>query len=420
MANQRKLTDAFIKDYQTDKRIEIYDSMNGVSGLVLRVTPTGHKSFAFRYWYDNQSKQFTIGKYGTWSLADARAETKELKKLIDKGIDPVVQKKQAKETKPKTLNEVIEHYKAKHLPSLKQTTQDDYTNRLNSIIKGKGRGKTKSRGFDGSRYIKDIKRYEVLDYLEGIARTAPTNAQRLQALLSGIFKFAKNREWIDTNPASEISLKRKKKKRKQKWQNVAFEDEQIKTLWGAFDQHAEPVGSLFKILMILGQRSGETRLMKWQDIDFDKQIWAIPASDTKNGIKHYVPLSRMALDLLDTLKLLSSGKYVFESPVNKGAPVGSAQKSAQRIRNRYEVKDFNIHSMRTTFATRQAELGTPPQVLSKLMNHKKPGEGSTITAIYNKYDYEQEKRTAMNRWSQQLQRILFKEKNESKIAGNIG
>ncbi|MEX1261822.1 MAG: tyrosine-type recombinase/integrase [Balneolaceae bacterium] len=408
---KRKLTDAFIKEYETDKRLEIYDSLKGVSGLVLRVTPTGHKSFALRYWYDGQSKQYTIGRYGTWSLAEARAETKELKKLIDKGIDPAVQKKNSKESKPKTLKQAIEDYKKMHLPSLKQSTQADYKNRIKSIVKGEGIKKTKARGFDGSRYIKDIKRHEVYDFLEGIARTAPTNAQRIQAILSGIFKFAKNREWIDSNPVNEISLRRDKKNRKTKWQNLAFNDSQIKKLWDEFDQHIEPVSSFFKMLLITGQRAGETRNMKWSDIDFDNQLWSIPATDTKNGIEHYVPLSSEALETLEKLQYITNGKFVFESPVNKGHPIGHPQKTAQRIRKKKNgVKEFNIHSLRTTFATRLAGSGTPPQVLSKILNHKKPGEGSTITAIYNKYDYEEEKRIALNRWSLELKQILTGEK----------
>jgi len=408
MPNKRKLTDAFINSFTTNKRVEIYDSTNGVGGLVLRVTPTGHKSFAFRYWYDDESKQFTIGKYGTWSLADARTETKELKKMIDKGIDPAIQKKKAREEKPITLYQVIDHYKEKHLPLLKQSTQKDYKNRINSILKGEGRGKTKSRGFDGNRPIEDIKRHEVLDFLEGIAKSAPTNAQRIQAILSGIFKYAKNREWVDYNPANEIRLKNKKKRHHRKWQNVAFDDNQIKALWSGFDEHAEPVGSFFKILLITGQRAGETRLMKWRNVDFEKQLWKIPASDTKNGIEHFVPFSNMALNILEQLKEWEGTEveFVFNSPIKENQPIVHPQKSAERIAKRTKVKDFNIHSLRTTFATRQAGLGTPPQVLSKLLNHKKPGEGSTITAIYNRYDYDDEKRVAIQKWCNELDRIL--------------
>jgi len=421
------LTDQYIRNLNhPDKRTEYYDEsliennkikQAGVKGLALRITPTGNKSFVYRYWYDGKAKRYTIGSYPTVSLKKARDKAENLHEQVSNGIDPLMQKKIKKQEKPPTFKEAIESYKKHHLPTLKESTRTDYKYRIKHLIKGEGKNDTKPRGFDGSRYIKNLKRYEIIDFLNSIAKTSPTQAKRLQAILSGIFKHAKDREWVDTNIASEITLKTKpkRKKDKRKWQNTDLNDKQIKTLWGVFDEHAEPVGSLFKMLMLLGQRSGETRLMKWDDLDFKKQLWTIPASDTKNGKEHYVPLTAMALDILDALKPWTSGKYVFESPVNEGEPLGSPQKSAQRIRDSYDVKDFNIHSLRTTVATRLAGLGTPPQVLSKILNHKKPGEGSLITAIYNKYDYEDEKRTALNRWNAELNRILTGENHKTKV-----
>lgn len=407
MDTKKKLTSTFIQGLSTpSKRVEIYDTV--VTGMVLRITKTGFKSFAYRYWYEGQSRQITIGKFGDISLAEAREKTREYKRMIADGIDPSREKMKRKEESPKTFVEVINDYKEKHLPTLKASTRTDYTYRINHLLKGAGKKDVKSRGFDGNRYIKDMKRYEVLDYLNSIAKTSPTQAKRLQAILSGIFKHAKDREWISNNIASEISLKIKatKKSKLRKWQNTDLTDSQIIVLWNAFEKHSEPVGSLFKILLLLGQRSGETRLMKWEDLDLEKKLWTIPAPDTKNGKTHFVPLTDTAIDIIVERKSYSNGRFVFESPINRNNPLGSPQKSAQRIRDTYGVSDFNIHSLRTTVATRLAGLGTPPQVLSKILNHKKPGEGSLITEIYNKYDYENEKRTSLQRWCSELLRIL--------------
>ncbi len=424
------LTDQFIRNLKhPDKRKEYYDEsliennkikQSGVKGLALRITPTGNKSFVYRYWYDGKAKRYTIGSYPTVSLKKARNKAENLHKQVSSGIDPQTQKKIKKQEKPSTFKETVESYKKHHLLTLKESTRNDYKYRIKHLIKGEGkRDITKRRGLDGSRYIKNIKRFEIIDFLNSIAKSSPTQAKRLQAILSGIFKHAKDRELVDANIASEITLKTKpkRKKDKRKWQNTDLNDKEIKILWGAFDEHTEPVGSLFKTLMLLGQRSGETRLMKWDDIDFKKQMWLIPATDTKNGKEHYVPLTPMVLDILETIRPWTSGEFVFESPVNKGKPLGAPQKSAQRIREKYKVVDFNLHSLRTTFATRLAGLGTPPQVLSKILNHKKPGEGSLITDIYNKYNYEDEKRKALKKWEYELQRIL--EGKEAKIK-NIG
>lgn len=395
-----------------EKPTEYYDSHEKSTGLILRLSKAGTKTFAYRYDVGDKKKRITLGKFPGLSLSAAREKVQKLKVDINDGKDPQAEKvkrKREREVRPITLKEVIDHYKEKHLPRLKQSTQADYKNRIKHILKGEGsKSKTQKRGLDPAQPIKDIKRYQVIDFLESIATTAPVQAQRLQAILSGVFKFALNRGWVDKNLASNINLAGKRKNRRKKWQNKAFEDDEIEMLWFAFNGYSEPTGSLLKMLLILGQRAGETRKMKWSDIDPKKQIWRIPATDTKNGLEHDVPLNQLAFNVLDDMKDLNGDKsYVFASPVSKDDPIGHFQKAAQRIRERNEIlKDFNIHSLRTTVATQLAQLGTPPQVLSKILNHKKPGEGSIITAIYNKYDYDEEKKSALQNWSNKLISII--------------
>jgi len=403
MANRKKLTDTYISSLKTDKRIEIYDDTKGAGGLVLRATPTGHKSFAFRYWYQGQSRQYTIGRYGTWSLKDARDEVKELKKLIDRGIDPVQRKQTEREARPMTFGGVIERYKADHLQTLRESTRIDRLRRLKVIEKEIG----------AKRYVKDMKRGDIVGFLDNAKRRAPVNAQKLQVILSSMFNYAVDREWMKVNIAAGISVKRPQGKTE--WENVAYDNEEIKKLWRIFSDHVEPVGSFFRFLMVTGQRAGETRLAEWKDIDLDKCTWTIPAENAKNKSEHHVPLSDKAIEILLELKQWTKG-YVFESLVQPGQPITHPSKAAQRIKEltkRTKKKiDFNTHSLRTTFATRQAGLGTPPQVLSKLLNHKKSGAGSDITALYNRYDYDEEKRLAMQKWSRELHRILTGETAE--------
>ncbi|MGN8224605.1 tyrosine-type recombinase/integrase [Gracilimonas sp. BCB1] len=398
-----------------DKPVEYFDTEE--TGLILRLSVAGTKTFAYRYQIGEKKKRrITLGTFPGLGLSDARKKVQKLKVQINDGLDPQAEKEEKKHQRaiePKTIKQVIDTYIEKHLPTLKPTTQKDYKYRVKHFIKGEGSKKTKQRGFASSRPVKSIKRYEVLEYFDDVAKTSPVQAQRLQAILSGIFKFAKDRGWVDVNVANEIRIKNKRTKEEGKWQNVEFDDDQIKKLWNAFDEHPDPVSSLFKMLMLLGQRSGETRKMKWDDIDFENKIWAIPASDTKNKEEHYVPLPDTAMAILNKLRSGNQNKYVFASPVKENEPVGSAQKTAERLKKTYGVTDFNIHSMRTTVATRLAGLGTPPQVLSKILNHKRPGEGSFITQIYNKYDYEKEKREALNKWNGELNRIV-NEKDKQK------
>lgn len=396
-----------------EKPTEYYDSHEKSTGLILRLSKAGTKTFAYRYDVGDKKKRITLGKFPGLSLSAAREKVQKLKVEITDGKDPQAEKvrrKREREVTPITLKDVIAEYKNRHLPTLKESTRENYKNRIKHILKGEGtKTKTQKRGLDPAQPIKEITRYQVIDFLDDIAMTAPVQAQRIQAILSGVFKFAINRGWVAENLAANINLSGKRIDRDKKWQNKPFSNEEIEMLWYAFSGYSEPTGSFFKMLLILGQRNAETRKTKWADIDFTNQLWTIPPENTKNGLEHVIPLTPLALEVLDDMKEMNGDKtFVFASPAIPGRPIGGSQKAAQRIRERNKILDeFNIHSLRTTVATRMAGLGVPPQVLSKILNHKKPGEGSIITAIYDRYNYEDEKRKALNKWSNELDRILF-------------
>ena len=111
----------------------------------------------------------------------------------------------------------------------------------------------------------------------------------------------------------------------------------------------------------------------------------------------------MAIEILESLQ--NDSEYVFKSSVNDNH-IAHPGMPPQRIRKRVNVPEFNIHSLRTTFATRLAGLSVQPQVLSKILNHKKPGAGIVVTAAYNKHEYKTERQAAMENWNRELTRIL--------------
>ena len=69
---------------------------------------------------------------------------------------------------------------------------------------------------------------------------------------------------------------------------------------------AWPVTKLaFELLTLTACRSSEIRLADWSEFDLDGSTWIIPATRTKNGLEHRVPLSDAAIDVLRTAQELS-------------------------------------------------------------------------------------------------------------------
>jgi len=400
---KKKLNNSYIKSVQPqEKRIEIYDTL--VAGLALRVTPTGHKSFVYRYRYKNKIKRFTIGTYPKIGLATARNEAKNLSYEVNNGTDPMAEKKKARyDPGSVTLNELAKEFKGKYLPTLRKGTRYEYARIIDKEL----------IPTLGSFEIKEISRHQVINLLDKKAYDEgyPTMANRIRSRLSKMYSFAIDRGLIDYNPVISTPKYSAGENKRDRY----YEEDEIKKLWKAFENQEDPARSIFKMLLLTGQRKGETSRMKWECIQDD--VWTIPAEDAKGKRAHDVPLSPSALEILKEMRLRSGkSEYVFESPVIKNRPVQEVKRVAEHIRKESKVKDFRPHDLRRTAATYMAKLGVERTVLGKILNHKGLAGDGQVTAIYDRHSYMDEKRRALILWSNHLKGILSEEeKKEARI-----
>lgn len=396
---RRKLTYSFINNYDApEKRKEIYDEV--IDGMAIRITPTGHKSFVYRYRFGDKVKRYTIGSFPKFSLADARDKARDLNRKINDGIDPLEERKEKKkEVEYYTLSALARRFKKRHLPSLRQATRNEYERILDKEI----------LPVLGDMAVEKITRKEIIDLLDEIAidRGAGVLSNRVRAVLSSMYSYGLDRAIVESNPVLAVPKRNKSENRRDR----IYDKDEIRKLWNAFEQQAEPVQSIFKMLLLCGQRSGETRRMKWEHLNANN-IWVIPASETKAKRTHHIPLPKMAINIINSLKILTgSTDYVFASQSNRvnNQPVEWLQKAVSRVRKESEVTDFRIHDLRRTAASYMAKIGVGRTVLGKILNHKELAGDDQVTAIYDRHDYMNEKRQALNNWSQYLNEILHED-----------
>lgn len=403
----KRLTTPFINNVPTpEKRLEIFDTH--LVGLALRVTENGNKSFVYRYRFGDKVKRYTIGKYPAVSLAKAREEAKNLSYKVSQGIDPQAEKQERKKPKkePLTFKELADKYSKRHLPELKQSTRTEYQRvidvELNPVI--------------GELPVKEIKRKQIIDLLDAIAleRGTPVLSNRVRATLSSIFTFGIDKALfedigIEVNPVLAVKKikKRKNGEKVERKRKRTYSPDELKEIWTAFSIQDEPVRSLFMILLLCGQRLGETRRCKWEHINLKNGFWTIPAGETKAKRENIVPLSKQALEIIQTLKKSAgNSEYVFQSNRIENEPVKWLQKASDRVKDITGIDDFRIHDLRRTAATNMAELGTDRTVLGKVLNHKELAGDDQVTAIYDRHDYLEQKRAALQKWANYLERIL--------------
>lgn len=397
---KRNLDHLKATDFNIGKRVEYFDSV--VSGLGLRVTPTGYRSFFYRYRYNDKIKRYTIGKFEPPALtvANARDEAKELRVRVNKGEDPQGEKQREKHrVTPKTIGELSNLFKEQYInKELKPSTQTTYKSRLGKI----------ERKF-GKYSVDELTRSEIKRFLKGIAEKHPYSANRVQAIFSKMYSFAIKEEYTQNHP-----LKKLEKFGEEKQRDVNYNSNEIRVIWDAFKDEREPMQSVLKMLLICGQRLGETSRMKWGDIDTENALWIIPKEETKGKKTHIVPLSGTAIDILENLHpFTGNSDFVFRSPNKDNAPLSHFGGVAKRIRQITGFENFKLHDLRHTVITGMISLGVDFVHVGKTVAHKGLGKEYVVTNRYAHYEYVEEKRKALQLWSNHLQKVLTGE--ETKI-----
>ncbi len=404
---KRTLTDPYVKNLKVDERTEVFDK--DTSGLALRVTPNGHKSFFYRYRFGGKIRRFTIGKYEppTFTLATAREKARALRVLVSEGNDPQGDKQRKKNIEaPTTVGDLAKIFKEQYVSkNLKSSTQKSYNSRISKI-----ENKFKDISID------EITRAEVKRFLRGIAETQPYNANRIQSIFSKMYSFAIREDYTSNHPLKKIEKFGKEKNREPNYSN-----DDIKSIWESFCSEDDPLSSLLKMLLICGQRLGETSRMKWSDIDTNRALWIIPEDETKGGKTHVVPLPEFAIKVLEELHSKTGDQvHVFNSSIKSGSPLTYFGAVSERVRKRTGLKDFKIHDLRHTVITGMISIGVDFVHVGKTVAHKGLGKEYVITNRYAHYEYLDEKKRALQLWSDHLERVLLGNVNAKvfKIGGS--
>lgn len=362
-----------------DRRRDYYDA--AVAGLVLRVTPTGAKTWCVIYRHRGQRRRLTLGSATVLGLADARERARAHLCDVSKGLDPAAHKRAERDAM--TVGDLATLYLEKWAKPRKRSWRYDA-----NLLRRKVLPAWKHRA------VKDVTRADVRELVERIADAgAPIGANRVVALLSKMFTFALDRELIATHPALRIP----KPGREQARDRVLSEDE-IRVAWEAFGRLEDPMAAFYKLRLLTAQRGGEVAAMRWQDVDLVTKWWTIPAPVAKNRLSHRVPLADAAVDILTELRRAAppDAEYVMQ---------GARGKRQQRLAAhsfRGLLSDFHGHDLRRTAASLMTAGGVSRLVVSKLLNHVERG----VTAIYDRHSYDSEKREALDWWARRLTLIV--------------
>ena len=170
-------------------------------------------------------------------------------------------------------------------------------------------------------------------------------------------------------------------------------------MWLAADQLGRPYGALIKLLILTGQRRDEVARLLWDEVDFGAKLWTLPAGRTKNGRPHGVPLVQPVIEILEALPRI--GDFVLTTKGRSPASNFAAHKSRLDALLPADMPPWRLHDLRRTAATGMARLSVNLPVVEKILNHSS-GSFAGVAGIYNRHDFADEKRRALDLWSEHV------------------
>lgn len=365
-----------------------------VRGFGVRVTAKGTRSFIMDYRVPGRGqRRLTIGRYPVLSCTAARQAATTFALRIARGEDPLAENQaQAREMTVATL---VERYTTEHVAK-KRSAYDDKRRLAKFVLPGWK-----------SRKVKSIKRADVAHLLSPIGANAPVEANRVLALVSGLFSFAVDVGIVDHHPCLRMKKPGGKEKPRRRTLETARE---LRMLWritegGAWRRYLKPnVCGALRLMLLTGCRPGEACGLSWDEIDLDAKTWLLPAERSKNGLEHLVPLSEEVVDLLSQQP--QHGPWVF--PAAKGGEfqennLPKALRPAVMRLARLGIAPFTPHDLRRTVETGMAAARVPKEYRDRALNHKDASVGGVH---YNRHDYLDEKREALEKWIARLRRML--------------
>jgi integrase len=378
-----------------------YTSDAIVAGLQLRIAEDGSKSGSLRYRIHGQQRRIGLGDYPRVTLAVARVDANKALRKVDGDVDPQAERQAAKraveQAKRDSIEKLCEDYIERHAKPRKRTWRDDQ-GKINCEILPRWKG----------RPVSAITRRDCRELLQAIAdRPAPIYANRISALLSRLFRFAVDEEIIDTNPAAQLpkigveAQSRPDGERESK----AYSADEVRAIWQVTETLDPAPRALYRLGLITGQRPGEISGLEWAEVE--GAWWTIPGRRSKNGREHRVFLTQAALDLLKDVPRTEDEPRIFVGWRGKRQLAAVNTTVFAEVRRREKPR----HAMRDTVATGLAQSGVAIEDIAKVLNHT---YGPRVTAGYNAYAYDRERRLALLKWGRTLAAIL-----ESKNATNV-
>ena len=392
------LTDAAIRSAKPGKKvIKLFDG----GGLYVEIAPSGGKWWRLKYRFQGKEKRISLGTYPGIGLKDARERREQAKKLLANGVDPSAQRKESKaaaealhKEQAATFEAVARDWYAKKCTAMTEGHQKKILSRLENQL----------FPYIGAIPLSSLEPADILAAVQhALDRNAIETAHRLVQLSGQVCRYARLVGHTKYNAASELS---KALPTVQVEHRAAIINPvELGHLLRAIDEYNGCISTRYalRIMPYVFVRSNELRCAKWEEIDFNRAEWVIPAKRMKMKKGHTVPLAHQVVRLFKELHQFSGEKeLVFPGPSSATRCISNMTLLTALRRMGYIKGKMTVHGFRGTASTLLNEQGYRADVIEAQLAH---GERDAVRKAYNHAKYLEERHKMMQKWADYLDEL---------------
>jgi len=362
-------------------------------GLWLQVTPSGARSWVFRFTLFGRAREAGLGSLKTVSLEEAREAALQSRKLLRDGRDPIDERKArlaaaravATRRSP-TFQECAEEFVAAHKA---EWTSSIHARQWAATMA------TYVYPLIGDIPVSAVDTRLVMRVLEPHWATKRETMSRVRGRIEVVLGWATTQQYREgENPArwrghlANLLAKGAKKTPIEHYKALPYPN--LPTFMADLRAIEGILARSLEFLILTAARRDEVRLARWSEIDLAGRVWTIPGARMKTGRDRRVPLGIRATEILQSLPRQSP--YIFPGRSSAFAP----NMMWGLLREKMGV-EATVHGFRSTFADWAAEqTDFPREVREMALAH---AVGDRVEAAYRRGDLFDKRRQLAEEWA---------------------
>src|SRR5262245_37952372 len=276
-----KLTESTVTKLKLPSRkseIIVFD--DHVAGLGLRLREGGSRTWIYQFKIGARQRRISLGKFPAMPPVIARKTAAKFQAEVRLGNDPAAVKAEKQVRATETFGAIARNYLERRRGQVRASTLLEIERHLQRNLAPLH-----------DMPLATIDRRTIANQLARITNAAPVQSNRTRSTLSAFLTWAAREGLIETNAAAFTN------KNAETSRDRTLTSGELAKIWRALPAGSD-YGDILKLLILTGQRATEIADLRWNEIDFEREVIELPPWRVKNNTRHIVPMSPMVCAIL--------------------------------------------------------------------------------------------------------------------------